>query len=227
MKPQEGEQIPLIPSQCPRFVAAWLTVGGTLQKGSPGISNTYDKARKYDPDEPGTISYHLSRDKYDPLALAKVWRNPDMELAEVVAIKTRLVTCKDLATWEAIADDIEVLHVNGAVATISLFAQGKIGVDSRTVSDEEEQAAKVLSGMSASMKAMTRPEGGKVAAIFDQVWNRAMFAWLKAWISNYQEVKVAWKLAEPSIKIERDGQFPIVLRKNTPNLTGLLKRWAN
>lgn len=223
----KGEGIALVPSQCPRFVAACFTAGIELQEGSPGISNTYSKAKKYDPDEPGDISYHLSRDKINPLALAKVWANPEAELVEVEALKGRLLACRDLGAWHEIADDIEALHLTAAIATISLFTRGKFAIDSKTVSDEEERAAAVLSGLSERMKEMKRPEGGQIAAIVAQCWTPAMFAWVKAWAFNYLEIRDAWKAASPSIKIERDGAFPLVLRKDSPDLARLLKRWVS
>jgi hypothetical protein len=85
---KRGGGADLIPTQCPKFLAAFLTVGGSLESNTPGISNTYDKEKKYDPDEPGTISYHLDRKAVDPLAVAKVWRDPDADLAEAAALST-------------------------------------------------------------------------------------------------------------------------------------------
>jgi hypothetical protein len=52
----------------------------------------------------------------------------------------------------------------------------------------------------------------------------AMFAWVKAWVANYLELKDIWKAANPAIKIEREG-FPLVIPKG-PQFEKLARRWV-
>ena len=222
---QKGGGANLIPTQCPRFLAAFLTAGGALEAGTPGISNTYDKLKKYDPDEPGTISYHLDRKNVDPLAVAKVWRNPEFELAEAANLSQRLIKAKTEDQWQALADDIESLQTSCAVANMRLFSDRKFGIDSRNVSDTEELAAKSLSDMPGKIRAAQRRNGAHLASNLQAIWMPAMFAWVKAWVFNYREIQGTWKAANPSIKIERDGLFPLVIPKGK-DFSKLMKRWA-
>ena len=219
----------VIPTQCPKFLAACATAGIRLEDGSPGISNVYDKALKYDPDEPGTISFHLSdKGGPNPLALAKVWLNPDMELAEVETLRDRFVRCNDPGAWELLAQDVQNLHLTAAIATIRKFSDGKFKIDSRLVSDEEEAAAQLLSGMADAMrKPGAMRNKVRLGSALVKSWEPAMFAWVKAWIANYLELREAWKAARPAIKIEReDGAFPLVIPKGK-HFEKLMRRWVS
>lgn len=221
--------ISIIPTQCPKFLAACATAGVELQNGTPGISNVYDKAKKYDPEEPGTISFHLSDQQgINPLAIAKIWLNPDMELAEVEALQGRFSRCSSPEQWEQLANDVDDLHRSAAIATIRKFVDGKFAIDSRIVSDEEERAAKTLSGMAAEMRKPTGMRNKiRLGSATVNAWQPAMFAWVKAWIFNYLELRDAWKSARPAIKIEReDGAFPLVIPKGK-NFEKLLRRWVS
>ncbi len=225
MSDQKGGGINVIPTQCPRFFAACVTAGVTLEHGTPGISNVYSKGVKYDPDEPGTISYHLSQTGVGPLTLAKVWLDPGRDMAEAAALPSRMIKARTEDEWQSIADDLELLHVYCAVAHIKAFSDGKIGILTRSVTDQEEIAAQVLSDMPEAIRSATgRRNGGKIAARFDSVWMPAMHAWVKAWISNYLELKDSWKAANPAIKIEREG-FPLVIPKG-PQFEKLARRWV-
>jgi hypothetical protein len=211
-------------------MACCATLGIELEKGTPGISNTYSKDRKYERDskgnlEPGQISFHLSMGEMNPLAVAKVWLNPDSDMREWAAIPPRLIKCKTADEWEAIADDIEALHVWVAVVHMRHFSQGKFTVDSLIVSDHEKRCAERLSGISAKMKAMTSRNGGLIAAELSKVSTPAMFAWVKAWIANFQEIRDAWQAARPSIKIERDDFLPLVIPQGK-DFAKLMKRWV-
>lgn len=225
MTGQRGGGANLIPTQCPKFFAAFLTVGGSLESGTPGISNTYDKAKKYDPDEPGTISYHLDRKTIDPLAVAKVWRNPEADLAESAALSQRLIKARTDDDWLKLADDIESLHVSCAVAHMRLFSARKFAIDSRVVSDQETIAAQSLSDMPERIRKAQKRNGARLASDLSAIWQPAMFAWVKAWAFNYLEHRDAWKAANPSIKIERDSAFPLVIPKGK-DFSKLMKRWA-
>ena len=69
-----------------------------------------------------------------------------------------------------------------------------------------------------------RRNGGRIAERFDAIWMPAMFAWVKAWVANYLELKDLWKAANPAIKIEREG-FPLVIPKG-PQFEKLARRWV-
>ena len=226
----KGHSVQLIPTQCPKFMACCATLGIDLEKGTPGISNTYSKDRKYERDskgqlEPGQISYHLSMGQMNPLAAAKVWLSPDSDLREWEAIPARLIKCRTADEWESIADDIEALHVWAAVYHMRQFADGKFTVDSMIVSDQERHAAEKLSGISAEMKAMKNRNGGLIAAQISKACGPAMFAWVKAWIANYRELRDSWLSARPSIKIERDDWFPLVIPQGK-DFAKLMKKWV-
>lgn len=225
MNEDKGGGINVIPTQCPRFFAACVTAGVQLEKGTPGISNVYSKGVKYDPDEPGTISYHLDSKTVGPLSLAKVWRDPSQDMTEAAALPARMVKARTEDDWQSIADDLELLHVYCAIAHIKAFSDGKFSIGSRSVSDQEEVAAQVLSDMPEAIRNAKGPRnGGKIAARFDSAWMPAMHAWVKAWIANYLELKDAWKAANPSIKIEREG-FPLVIPRG-PQFEKLARRWV-
>ncbi len=221
----KGEGFTLIPTECPRFVAMCATLGVELVPGTPGVSNVYDVSRKYDPEEPGNVSFYLSdKNGINPLAVAKVWLNPDDELQECALLPQRLLARHDPESWKKLADDIETLHVTGAVATVRKFTQNKFPVDSRSISDAEIRAAQVMSGFS---EAMTRDEsrrGDKHAARLSENWNASMFCWVKAWIQNYTETKDAWQSARPAIKIEREGRFPLIVPRGR-DFAKLLRKW--
>jgi hypothetical protein len=218
--------ITLIPTSCPRFVAACIVCGVDLAKGTPGVSNTYSKNRKYDPEEPGDVHFYLDNQQgINPLALAKVWSNPDPELVEAAAIKGRLVACKSPDEWNQIADDIETLHVTGAIATIRQFERGRFPIDSKIVSDQEEEAARVMAGFSSKMKAAKARNGAAFASRFEAAWQPAMFAWTKAWIAQYLELRNVWQSAGKSVKIEREGRFPLVIPRGK-DFAKLMRRWT-
>lgn len=225
MSEAKGGGINVIPTQDAHFFAACVTCGVELESGTPGISNVYSKGRKYDPDEPGVISYHLDKKARDPLALAKVWRSPAQDMAEAEAMPGRMIKARTDDQWLTIADELEVLQVNCAVAHMRAFVKKEIGVVTRSVSDEEARAAKALSDLPEQIRnARTPRNGGRFAAKLSEVWNPAMVAWVKAWIANYTELRDAWQAANPAIKIEREG-FPLVIQKG-PNFEKLMRRWA-
>ncbi|MGA0999643.1 MAG: hypothetical protein ACO3RQ_08895 [Litorivicinaceae bacterium] len=223
---KRGAGINIIPTRCPRFMAACVTAGVKLEEGSPGISNCYSAAKKYDPDEPGTVSYLLDRKSANPLAIAKIWANPTMELEESEALPVRMVKARTNEEWASIADDLDVLHMTAGIAHMRLFECGKFTVDSQAVSDNEERAAQILSDMAGNIRNNPKRNGAKIAATLKEHWNPAMFAWVKAWIANYLELRDTWKHANPSIKIEREGRFPLIIPKGK-DFAKLMKRWAN
>lgn len=223
---QTGQGISIIPTRCPKFLAVCATVGIELQPGTPGVSNCYSAGRKYDRDEPGDISFHLSeRQGINPLAISKVWRFPDEELADCAALPGRLISCRTPDDWEKLIEDVEILHLTGAVANIRKFSEGKFAIDSKTVSDGEKRSAQVMSGMAESMRRDKSRNGGKVAASLAAHWTPSMFAWVKAWVTNYLELREAWKTARPSIKIDRGDGFPLVIPKGK-DFAKLMRRWA-
>lgn len=215
----------LIPTECPKFLAACATVGVHLQDG-PGVQNVYTAGVKYDPDEPGAISYLLSNGQgVNPLAIAKVWMDPEQELTEADALFSRLNACKTPDEWAAITDDIENLHVTAAIGKMRLFSDGKFSIDSRTVSDQERRACEVLSGFAKAMRSDQRRNGSRYAALLVKHWEPSMFAWVKAWVFNYLELRDVWKAANPAIKIDRGDDFPLVIPKGK-DFAKLIKRWA-
>lgn len=225
MSEAKGGGVNVIPTQDARFLAACVTCGVDLEKGTPGISNVYSKSKKYDRDEPGTISYHLDNKAYNPLALAKVWLDPAQDMAEAEALPARMIKARTDDEWLTIADDIHSLQVNCAVAHMRAFVKKEIGVLTREVSDEEERAAKILSDLPELIRnAKPQRNGGKLAAKLNEVWKPAMVAWVKAWIANYTELRDVWQAANPAVKIEREG-FPLVIQKG-PNFEKLMRRWA-
>ena len=224
--PQSETVFSFIPTECPKFLAACATVGIELQAGGAAISNVYSAGRKYDPEEPGDVSFCVSDGQgINPLAIAKVWLHPDSELAEAEALGMRLRACKDPDEWERIAGDIDNLHVTAAIATISHFKSGRFAIDSRAVSDQERQAANVMSGLASAMRADKRRDGARFSLLLAANWTPSMFAWVKAWVSNYLELREIWKAATPSIKIDRGDDFPLVIPKGK-DFYKLMKRWA-
>jgi hypothetical protein len=221
---QKGQGFSIIPTRCPKFLAACATVGIELQKGSPGVSNCYSLEKKYEQGEPGELSYHLSDGGINPLAIAKVWLAPDSDMAEAAALPSRLIACKTPDEWGSIADDLEVLHLLAGVCHMRMFSERKFAVDTLTVSDNEERAAQYLSGLSAAMKREKRRNGAAIAAKLSEAWQPAMFAWVKAWIFNYRELRDIWQSARPSIKIDRGDDFPLVIPKGK-DFARLMKRW--
>jgi hypothetical protein len=222
----KGEGPSLIPTECPKFVAACATVGIRLQDGLPGISNVYSKGQTYELGEPGHISFYLSDGQgINPLALAKVWLSPESELQEAAALPQRLLARHDADSWAKLADDIETLHVTAAIASIREFSRNRFPVDSKIAGEQERQSAEVVAWLADSMRQDQRRNGGAVAAKIAEHWNRAMLAWVKAWIANYLELRDAWKSARPSIKIEREGKLPLIIPKGK-DFARLLKRWV-
>jgi len=217
----------IIPTGCLKFVAACATAGIELEKGSKGISNTYSKDQKYDPDEPGKVFYYLSESNgYGPINLAKVWDNPDQDLSEYADLDGRLRNCRDAKTWLEIADDLEALALNCAFANIRRFSRNEFSVDSPKVSDEETFAAELLDKLPGQMRAGTFANRVKIANSLKSCWEPAMFAWIKAFIANYLELKNAWKAARPSIRIERENNpYPLIIPKGKQTRE-LLRRWA-
>lgn len=220
----------IIPTQCPKFLACCVTLGIDLEPGTPGISNTYSKDRKYERDskgkiEPGNVHYYLDMATRNPLAVAKVWASPDADMTEWEAIPARLIACRTQDEWGSIADDIEALHAWVAVYYMRQFSEGKFKVDCLHVADEERIAAEKLSAMASEMKAMRGRNGGAVAAKLSLIWRPAMFAWVKAWISNYRELRDVWETATPSIKIDRGDFFPIIIPQGK-DFKRLMKRWV-
>jgi hypothetical protein len=106
-----------------------------------------------------------------------------------------------------------------------LFSDRKFAIESRIVSDQEERAAQALSDMPERIRTSQKRNGGRLASDLQAIWDPAMFAWVKAWVFNYTEIRDSWKAANPSIKIERDGRFPLVIPKGK-DFTNLMKRWA-
>jgi len=221
----QGASVTLAPTKCPRFLAACVTCGVELEANTPGISNVYSKGRVYDPDEPGDISYHLDLNKANPLAIAKVWMDPKPDLTEAAALPARMIKARTEDEWLKIADDLDALHIWAAVGYMRMFSDKKFGIDSKLVSDEEERAAQILSDMPDAIRNATKRNGGAIAAKLESVWMPAMFAWVKAWIAQYLELRDVWKAARPSIKIEREGRFPLIIPKGK-DFEKLMKRWA-
>jgi hypothetical protein len=222
----KGEGPSLIPTECPKFVAACATVGIRLQDGLPGISNVYSKGQIYEPEEPGRISFYLSDGQgINPLALAKVWLSPEPELQEAAALPKRLIARHDQDSWDRLASDIDTLHVTAAVASIREFSRNRFPIDSKVASEQESQSAQIISWIADAMRKDRARNGAAVAAKLSAHWQPAMFAWVKAWIANYLELRDAWKTARPSIKIEREGKMPLVIPKGK-DFARLLKRWV-
>jgi hypothetical protein len=226
----KGPSVQLIPTQCPYFMACCATLGIELEKGTPGVSNTYSKDRKYERDskgklEPGQVSYHLAYNSFNPMAVAKVWLSPDSDMREWEAIPARLIACKTQDEWQSIADDIETLHAWAAVYHIREFVQKRFTVDSLIVSDNEKQCAEKLSGIADEMRGMRVRNGGLIAAKLSKICAPAMFAWVKAWIGNFRELRDAWEAARPSIKIDRGDAMPLVIPQGK-DFAKLMKRWV-
>lgn len=224
---QKGPGFSIIPTRCPRFVACCATLGIPLEEGSPKITNIYDSKVKYDPDEPGEVAFLLSDKSQtaNPMAVAKVWADPSQDLMECEAIGARLISTRDIDQWMKLADDVDALHVWGAVAHIKLFTENKFAIDNRIVSDAEEKAAQWISNLAEGIRKTKPASGSKIAAKFSENWRPAMFAWVKAWISNYLELSDVWKAARPAIKIDRGDDFPLIIPKGK-SFAKMMKRWA-
>ena len=216
----------IIPSECPRFVAACATVGIGLQSGSPGITNVYTHGRKYDPDEPGEVRYLLSNsDGLSPLCISKAWRDPELNLAESTQLTSRILKCSSAEEWERVANDLDILHTYCGIAHMRMFSDGKFSVDSLSVSDEEEAAAQFLSDLPAAMMAAPLKNKGRIATKVTEAWPRAMFAWVKAWIGHYRASSEHWRHAHKAIKIDRGDDFPLVIPRGK-DFERLMKRWV-
>lgn len=223
---EKTEGFMIIPTECPRFVAACATVGIGLQEGSPGITNVYTTGKKYDPDEPGEVRYLLSdKNCLSPLCVSKAWRDPELNLMEATQLSSRILKCRDVQEWNQIASDLDILHTYCGVAHMKLFSQNKFSVDSLSVSDAEEKAAQFLSDLPSQMIANPLKNKCKIVKMLDDAWPRSMFAWTKAWIGHYAASKHHWRSAQQAIKIEREGKFPLVIPKG-PQFERLMKRWV-
>ena len=220
-------RVTIIPTECPKFVAACFTAGIEFQKGTPGISNTYTKGRKYDPNEPGDIKFYLSDDQgINPHAIARAWLWPDRELETVAQIFNQLTSCRDFDLWQELANELEASVLLSGVAHMSLFCRRTFSVDKADASLSEVEAARILDEIPKAMRRATSMNGASVAIKVKAAWNPAMFAWVKAWISNYKGIAGAWKHANPSIKIDRPGHLmPLVIPKGK-DFKRLLQRWA-
>jgi hypothetical protein len=75
------------------------------------------------------------------------------------------------------------------------------------------------------MRSAKSRNGAKFAAAFDANWTPSMFAWVKAWVAQYLELKDSWKSASKAIKIERDDRFPLIIPQGK-NFQKLLKKWT-
>ena len=217
----------IVPTNSLKFLACCATAGVKLETDAKGISNTYSKDQKYDPDEPGDIHYYLSkRQGINPPALAFIWKNPDHDLQEAAQLDGRIRNCKSPDDWEDIVDDVEALSFNSAIANISLFASGKRNVDSSSVSAEETLAAEILDKLPERMRINKKLPKAAFADELKKHWEPAMSAWIKAWIANYLELRHIWKVAGKSIKIERpDEPFPLIIPKGK-DARMLLRRWT-
>lgn len=218
----------IVPSNCPKFVACCATLGVELEEASKGVSNTYSKGVKYDPDEPGCINYYLSKSSgLNPAAIAKVWKSPEKELQVAAEIRGRVRSCTSPDEWESVIDNLEQVSTTAAIASISLFASGKLTVNNSYVSAEETLAAEILNKMPEKMRLNRRAPNSAFADELDKFWEPAMYAWVKAWIANYLELRHIWKGASKSIKIEHpDHRFPIIIPQGK-DARMLLRRWTS
>lgn len=217
----------IIPTRCPKFAAACFTCGVELEKGTPGFDNVYSKAVKYDPDEPGSVSIYLSdKQGINPLALAKVWVNWTPDLEEAKTIPARLLSVRTQDEANQLADAIEQLTILSAVAHVRLFSLSRFGIDSPHVSEVETQAAITLDAFPALLRSNPRSTVQSRAARLVNSWQPAMFAWVKAWIANYREIRDLWQHARPAIKFEREGRLPLVIPKGA-QFEKLMKRWKH
>lgn len=222
----DGTGYMVIPSECPRFVAACSAVGVGLQKGSPGITNVYTKGRKYDPDEPGEVRYILSdQDGISPLCISKAWRDPELNLIEAEQLPSRILKCRDAQQWSLIASDLDILHTYCGIAHMKMFSQNKFSVDQLEVTLEEQRAAQLLSDLPAKMLSEPLKDRSAIASIVREAWPKSMHAWVKAWIGHYRASGEHWKTAQQAIKIEREGKFPLVIPKGK-DFERLMKRWV-
>jgi hypothetical protein len=217
----------IIPTRCPKFAAACLTCGVELEKGTPGVDNVYSKAVKYDPDEPGSISFYLSdKQGINPLALAKVWTTWTPDLDEAATIPARILAIRTQDDANEVAGLIEQLTVLSAVAHMRLFSLSRFSIDSPHVSEAESAAARKLSDFPDLLRKNPRTAKKTLVKAVFECWQPAMFAWVKAWISNYREIRDLWQSARPAIKFEREGRLPLVIPKGK-NFETLIRRWKH
>jgi hypothetical protein len=202
-------------------------LGVTLQDGY-GVSNHYSKGHKYDRGEPGEISYYLDHSApLNPRSIAKVWLNPEDDVAEAAMIPHRLRATRELENWLKLADDIDLLQCWFAVAKMRDFAEGKLHIGAIGVTDRETEAAQWLSDLPGRMRAMRSVSGGKdLAARLEIEWPMSMAAWVKGWARQYIELKRAWLAARPALKISRGDEEPPLIIPKGKQFKELLRRWA-
>ena len=221
-------QVTVIPTTCPKFLAACTTVGINLESGTPGVSNIYSKSRKYDRGEPGEISYFLSdKQGINPMAIAKVWHDPHPDLKEAVTLPQRLLGARTSDDLQLISKDLEALIVLCAAAHMSLFCSGRFALPSLDLTAEESYAVKVIDEMPAKIAKLQPGSAakGKLAAQLCEMWRPCMIAWVKAWVANYRETRDVWLNARPAIRIERGDGIPLILPRGK-GFAELLRRWA-
>jgi hypothetical protein len=140
-------------------------------------------------------------------------------------IPHRLRTTREPENWLQLADDIELLQAWFAVAKMRDFAEGRLFIGGIARDDREEQAAQWLSDLPGKMR-LQRGGGKDLADRIEVEWPMAMTAWVKAWASNYLELKRAWLAARPALKISRgDEELPVIIPKGK-QFKELLHRWA-
>lgn len=221
-------RVTVIPTQCPLFHAACVTVGIPLEENTPGVSNVYSNAAQWKDKAPGDVTYFLSQSSgLNPLAIAEIWLNPKEALDDSLALPSLLIGARTIDELKEAGQSVSEMTIRGAVAHMALFCSGKYKLPSLDLLDEERRAIEILDAIPRSLelaKTVGR-SGANAAAKVTEAWKPAMVGWVKAWVSNYRELTHVWKSARPALKIERENQLPLIIPKG-PQFAQLLRRWT-
>ncbi len=223
-----SERVAIIPTQCPLFHAACVTVGIPLESHTPGISNVYTSADQWRDKGQGEVTFFLSQSSgLNPLAIAEIWLSPDVAIADALAVPQMLIGARTMDELHDAGRMVAEMTIRGAVAHMALFCTGKYKLPSLDLTDEEKRAVETLDEIPRMIEGArsTGKIGGTAAAKISEVWRPAMVAWVKAWVYNYRELRETWRAARPALKIERENQLPIIIPKG-PQFGKLLRRWT-
>lgn len=211
------------------FAAAAQTLGFDFVEHTPKVSNTYSKEKHYEPGEPGDIRYYLDSFKHGLLLedLVEVWLKPELALEEAKAFPGRILGAKDADLIQEVSLSFNIVYLKSVTAHMRLYSLSRIGLPNiDPENDQEREALNALDGFPSRLEVMRDAKDRKNAVSFSSKhWSPAHVGWLKAFRSNYLELRNLWKEVPSSLKIAREGLPPLVLPRG-PKFKEMLERWT-
>lgn len=211
------------------FAAAAQTVGFELVENTPKISNTYSTERVYEPGEPGDVRYYLPWQKGRIMIedLVEVWLEPAPALREAEGFLQRILHARDADALHQVCSDFDLMYQKAVIAHMRLMMLGKIRLpDLDPDVPEEVEALQILDKFTANLEtALTDKDRKKAAQLLKKHWQPALAGWLKAYRSNFLELRNLWVDIPQTLKIARKGRLPLILPKG-PKFREMLERWT-